>query len=226
MEASLTFLSRAGTFLADVARLYAERWDWFLELIAAHMSLAATAILIAGLLGLLLGILICEWPRFSGAVLGVANVFYTVPAISLLGILIPVLGIGNKTAVTALTIYGLMPMVRNTYAGLTSIDRDVVEAAQGMGSTRLQILFRVKLPLATGVILAGIRNMAVMAISVCSIASFIGAGGLGVAVFRGINTYNPVMTFAGSILIALLALLCDFLLGLVEKYSKRKWRMD
>ena len=116
-------------------------------------------------------------------------------------------------------------MVRNTYAGLTSTDPDIVEAARGMGSTRLQTLLRVKLPLAMGVILAGLRNMVVMAISVCSIASFIGAGGLGVAVFRGINTYNPVMTFAGSILIALLAILCDFLLGRLEKHFKRKWRI-
>ena len=110
-----------------------------------------------------------------------------VPAISLLGILIPFLGIGNKTAVAALTVYALMPMVRNTYAGLTAIDSDIVEAARGMGSTRAQILFRVKLPLALGVILAGLRNMVVMSISVCSVASFIGAGGLGVAIYRGIS---------------------------------------
>ena len=147
--------------------------------------------------------------------------FYTIPAISLLGILIPFTGIGNKTAVIALTIYGVMPMVRNTHAGLTSIDPDVLEAARGMGSTRWQILVRVKLPLAAGVILAGVRNMVVMTVSVAGIASFVGAGGLGVAIYRGITIYNPAMTAAGRILIALLALSCDFLLGLLEKYFKK-----
>ncbi len=212
--------------LRAVGAIYVDRWDWFLNLLLVHMGLSATAILIAGTLGLLLGVLIAEWPRFSGAVMGVTNVFYTIPAISLLGILIPFLGIGNKTAVAALTIYGLMPMARNTYAGLTSIDKDIVEAARGMGSTRMQVLLRVKLPLAMGVILAGVRNMTVMAISVCSIASFVGAGGLGVAIYRGITTYNAAMTFAGSILIAALALVCDPLLGRVEKHFKKKWRMN
>lgn len=211
--------------LRSALELYVERWDWFLNLLLVHMGLAASAIGIAGTLGLLLGVLIAEHPRYAGVVMGVTNVFYTVPAISLLGILIPFLGIGNKTAVAALTVYALMPMVRNTYAGLTAIDSDIVEAARGMGSTRAQILFRVKLPLALGVILAGLRNMVVMSISVCSVASFIGAGGLGVAIYRGITTYKPAMTFAGSLLIALLALACDFLLGRVERHYKKKWRL-
>ena len=105
--------------LRSALELYVERWDWFLNLLLVHMGLAASAIGIAGTLGLLLGVLIAEHPRYAGAVMGVTNVFYTVPAISLLGILIPFLGIGNKTAVAALTVYALMPMVRNTYAGLT-----------------------------------------------------------------------------------------------------------
>lgn len=214
-----------GSLVQAVGRIYVERWEWFLNLLLVHMGLAATAILIAGVLGLLLGILISERPRLANVVMGVTNVFYTIPAISLLGILIPFLGIGNKTAVAALTIYALMPMVRNTCAGLNNTDRDIVEAARGMGSTRAQILFRVKLPLSMGVILAGVRNMTVMAISVCSIASFIGAGGLGVAIYRGITTYNTAMTFAGSLLIAVLALVCDLLLGAVEKHIKKKWRI-
>lgn len=215
-----------GSLIQAVGQIYVDRWDWFLDLLLVHMGLAATAILIAGVLGLLLGILISEQPRLANAVMGVTNVFYTIPAISLLGILIPFLGIGNKTAVAALTIYALMPMVRNTYAGLSNTDKDVVEAARGMGSTRAQILFRIKLPLSMGIVLAGVRNMAVMAISVCSIASFIGAGGLGVAIYRGITTYNAAMTFAGSLLIAVLALVCDLLLGALEKHFKKKWRMN
>ena len=150
------------------------------------------------------------------------NVLYTIPAISLLGILIPFSGIGNKTAVIALTVYGIMPMVHNTYVGLTTLDPDILEAARGMGSTGTQALFRVKLPMAAGVILAGVRNMVVMTISVAGIASFVGAGGLGVAIYRGITIYNPAMTAAGSILIALLAIVCDLTLGALERYFKKR----
>ncbi|MDO5602959.1 MAG: ABC transporter permease [Oscillospiraceae bacterium] len=213
-------------FLQSVLQLYIDRGGWFLQLVLDHLALSLTAILIAGCAGLALGILISEYRRAAPFVMGVCNVFYTIPSISLLGILIPFLGIGNKTAVTALTIYAIMPMVRNTYAGITAIDPDVVEAARGMGSTRFQILVRVKLPLAFGVILAGLRNMAVMTISVGGIASYIGAGGLGVAIYRGITIYNPAMTFAGSLLIALLALGSDFLLGLAEKHYKKKRRLN
>lgn len=213
------------SFIQSIIDLYIERCDWFLELILAHISLSLTAIIIAGVIGLLLGIWISEHQKAAPFVIGVCNVFYTIPSISLLGILIPFLGIGNKTAITALSIYAVMPMVRNTYTGMTSIDPDVIEAARGMGSTRLQILLRIKLPLAMSVILAGVRNMVVMTISVGGIASYIGAGGLGVAIYRGITIYNPAMTFAGSILIALLALVSDFLLGLLEKHYKKKRRM-
>ena len=203
--------------LSSIVSLFHDRAGWFLGLLGAHIALAFSAIFMAGIIGLVLGILISEKQRFAPAVMGVCNVLYTIPSISLLGILIPFTGIGNKTAVIALTIYGIMPMVRNTYAGITGVDPDIIEAAKGMGSTEKQILFRIKLPLAMGVILAGIRNMVVMVIAVTGIASFVGAGGLGVAIYRGITIYNPAMTAAGSILIALLALISDFLLGKLEK---------
>ena len=209
-------------FLQKVIQLYAERKEWFLDLFAAHVGLALTAAVSAGIIGLLLGIFISEHKKAAGPVLTIANIGYTIPAISLLGMLIPVLGIGDKTAITALTIYGIMPMVRNTYAGLTSLDPDIIEAAMGMGSTKLQTLLRVKLPMAAGVIVAGVRNMVVMTISVAGIASFVGAGGLGVAIYRGITIYNPAMTAAGSILIALLAIICDLALGALEQYEKKK----
>ena len=208
--------------LREILSLYADRAGWFGELLLAHIGLALTAIALAGSLGLLIGIGIAQYPRIAPPVIGVCNVLYTIPAISLLGILIPFSGIGNKTAVIALTIYGIMPMVRNTYVGLTSLDPDILEAAEGMGSTQLQSLLRVKLPMAAGVILAGVRNMVVMTISVAGIASFVGAGGLGVAIYRGITIYNPAMTAAGSILIALLAILCDWGLGRLERYFKKK----
>ena len=208
-------------FFRDVIRLYIERSDWFLELTGAHIALALTAILLAGVLGLLLGIWISECPRASGPVLTMANILYTIPSISLLGMLIPVMGIGNPTAVVALTLYGLMPMVRNTYAGITGVSADIISAAEAMGSTRAQIMRKIKLPLALGVIIAGVRNMVVMTISVAAIASFIGAGGLGVAIYRGITIYDTAMTFSGSLLIALLAIISDLLLGLVEKKIRK-----
>lgn len=208
--------------LSSIVSLFHDRAGWFLGLLGAHIALAFSAIFMAGIIGLVLGILISEKQRFAPAVMGVCNVLYTIPSISLLGILIPFTGIGNKTAVIALTIYGIMPMVRNTYAGITGVDPDIIEAAKGMGSTEKQILFRIKLPLAMGVILAGIRNMVVMVIAVTGIASFVGAGGLGVAIYRGITIYNPTMTAAGSILIALLALISDFLLGKLEKYFRKR----
>ena len=118
-----------------------------------------------------------------------------------------------------------LPMVRNTYTGIENIDSSIIESAKGMGSTPFEILYKVKLPLATTVILSGLRNMVVMTISLAGIASFIGAGGLGVAIYRGITTNNTSMTIAGSLLIALLALVSDFIIGSIEKIIKRKWRL-
>ena len=126
-------------FLKEVIQIYIERKDWFLELIAAHIGLSLVAILCAGVIGLFLGIWISEHEKAAGPVLAVANVFYTIPSISLLGMLIPFLGIGNTTAIAALTIYGIMPMVRNTYAGIKGVSAEIILAAEAMGSTRMQI---------------------------------------------------------------------------------------
>ena len=142
--------------------------------------------------------------------------------ISMIAILIPFSGVGNATAVIALTIYALLPMVRSTHTGIKQVDPLLLEAAEGMGSTRWQILYKIKLPLAMPVILSGIRNMVVMTIALAGIASFIGAGGLGVAIYRGITTNNTAMTMAGSLLIALLALVMDLFLGIVEKRLAKK----
>lgn len=207
--------------LQEIFALYAARSGWFLGLLWDHFLLSGQAILLSGSIGLLLGILTAQHQKLAPAVMGLCNVLYTIPAISLLGILIPFTGIGNQTAVIALTLYGVMPMVRNTYVGLTALDPDILEAATGMGSTDMQTLFRVKLPMAAGVILAGVRNMVVMTVSVAGIASFVGAGGLGVSIYRGITIFDPAMTAAGSILIAALAVLLDFILGRVEKHFKK-----
>ena len=143
-------------FMKEVIGLYAERGPWFLELLAAHIRLSLMAIAIAGILGLLIGLLLSEHRRAAPVVIVICNVFYTIPSISMLGILIPLLGIGDQNAVTAISIYALMPMVRNTYTGLTTVDKDILEASKAMGSTRLQTLTRVTLPLAFPVILTAL----------------------------------------------------------------------
>ena len=211
--------------IKDIIKIYVTRWDWFLGLLAAHIKMTATAIMIAGSAGLLIGMIISEKRQAAPVIIGICNVCYTIPAIALFGMLIPFVGIGNKTAIIALSIYAVMPMVRNTFTGITSIDPDIIEAARGMGSTDLQILLRIKTPLAFSTILSGLRQMTVMTISMGGIASFVGAGGLGVAIYRGITIYNPAMTFAGGLLIALLAVVSDNLIGIFARRYKKKRRM-
>ncbi len=201
--------------------LLAVRSSWFGELLAQHIAISFLSIALAGIIGLSLGIAIAAWRRGARPVLALVNFVYTIPSIALFGFLIPVTGVGNVTAVVALTVYALLPMVRNTYTGIVNIDPRVIEAARGMGATERQLLYRVELPLAAPVIMSGIRNMATMTIALAGIASFIGAGGLGVAIYRGITTNNLAMTLAGSVLIAALAIVVDALLGLVEKRLRR-----
>lgn len=210
--------------LMDIWILLTERSSFFINLCLEHLKISLISIVIAILLGGILGILVSEFRRSSKPVLGIINFLYTIPSISMLGFLIPFSGIGNVTAVIALTFYALMPMVRNTYTGITNVDENIIEAARGMGSTDSQILFKIKLPLALPVIMSGIRNMVIMTIALAGIATFIGAGGLGVAIYRGITTNNAAMTMAGSLLIAVIALLSDFILGMVEKLLQRKRR--
>ena len=208
--------------LREIGALFTGRWDFFAGLLWEHLLISLIAILIAVVIGGLAGILISEFRKAAKPTLGVINFLYTIPSISMLGFLIPFSGVGNATAVIALTVYALLPMVRNTHTGITNLDPAVLEAAKGMGSTRMQILFKIKLPLAMPVIMSGIRSMVTMTIALAGIASFIGAGGLGVAIYRGITTNNAAMTIAGSLLIALLALFMDFILGIAEKRMQKR----
>lgn len=207
--------------LTETLALLVEKRDWFFELLLQHIGISLISIALAALIGLSLGIAIATWRRGAKPVLALVNFVYTIPSIALFGFLIPITGIGDPTAIVALTVYALLPMVRNTYTGLTTIDPTIIEAARGMGSTDRQLLYRIELPLAAPVIMSGIRNMATMTIALAGIASFIGAGGLGVAIFRGITTNTTALTLAGSVLIALLAIVVDLLLGLAEKSTRR-----
>jgi osmoprotectant transport system permease protein len=185
-----------------------------------HLSLVAVAIFIAVMIGIPLGILITRKPKFSQTILGFANIMQTIPSLALFGLLIPVPlvgGIGDRTAIIALTLYSLMPIIRNTYTGIIGVDPAICEAGRGMGMTDIELLFQVEIPLAMSVIIAGIRVATVFAIGLATIAAAIGAGGLGVFIFRGVATVNNQLLFAGAIPAALIALAADFGLGLVEK---------
>lgn len=208
--------------LQEIGSLLWERKDFFAGLVLEHLQISLLAILIAIVIGGIFGLFISEFQKAAKPALGAVNFLYTIPSISMLGFLIPFSGVGNATAVIALTVYALLPMVRNTYTGMTNVDPAILEAAKGMGSTRLQILFKIRLPLAMPVIMSGIRSMVTMTIALAGIASFIGAGGLGVAIYRGITTNNAAMTMTGSLLIALLALAVDFLLGFPEKRMQKR----
>ena len=202
---------------SEMIRLFQERSDFFLQLTLEHIAISLVAIVLAIVIGGAMGILIAEVDRIAQPTLLVVNFLYTIPSIAMFGFLLPFSGIGNTTAIIALTLYALLPMVKNTHTGLKNVDPLLIEAAVGMGSTRFQVLRRIALPLAMPVILAGIRNMTTMTIALAGIASFIGAGGLGVAIYRGITTNNPALTIAGSLLIAVLALVVDGVLGFAER---------
>ena len=208
--------------LTDAVNLLFERSDFFFELFVQHMVISLISIFFACVIGLVLGILISEKMGAAKPTLSVVNFLYTIPSLALLGLLIPFTGAGQTTAIIALTAYGLLPIVKNTHIGICNINPAIIEAARGMGSTRWQMLFKIKLPLAFPVIMSGFRNMVTMTISLTSIAAYIGAGGLGTAIFRGISTNNMAMVLVGSILTALLAVAVDLLLGVVERRVRRQ----
>ena len=214
----------------QVIQLLKENFKFFLNLTIEHILISLLAITIASLLGIILGIIISEYRKFSGLILGTVNILYTIPSIALLGFFITITGVGNTTALIALIIYALLPIIRSTYTGIVNINPLIIEASEGMGSTKIQQLFKIKLPLALPVLMSGIRNMVTMTIALAGIASFVGAGGLGVAIYRGITTNNSAMTFLGSLLIAILALIFDFILGLIEKrmtnYKRVKYKIN
>jgi osmoprotectant transport system permease protein len=189
-----------------------------------HLTLVMVAVVIAIAIALPLGILITQRTRWRGVALGIASVFQTIPSLALFGFLIPIPfigGIGKRTAIVALVLYALLPILRNTYVGLTGIDPAVLEAAEAMGMTPRQVMWRVRLPLARTVILAGIRTATVITIGVATIAAAIGAGGLGTFIFRGVAMVSDAVILAGAVPAALLALLADGLLGMLE----RRWKV-
>jgi osmoprotectant transport system permease protein len=209
----------------SLLRFYVENSREVLGLLGQHVLLVLVSTTIAVAIGLPLGILLTRRPSWRRPVLGLANVFQTIPSLALFGFLIPLPllgGIGARTAIVALVVYALLPIVRNTYTGIAGVDPAVREAGRGMGMTDGELLRLVELPLAASVILAGIRVATVVGVGTATIAAAIGAGGLGVYIFRGVAVVDDRLILAGALPAALLALAADGLLGLVER--KFAWR--
>lgn len=190
----------------------------------AHIGLTFISLLIAVAIGVPLGIFIAKRKKLSGPVLGFVGILQTIPSIALLGFMIPLLGIGPKPAIVALFLYALLPIVRNTFTGITGVDASVRDAAKGMGMNSKQILTKVELPLALPVILAGIRTATIINVGVATLAAYIAAGGLGEFIFGGIALNNTNMILAGAIPAALLAVVLDFILSKVQQINLKKLR--
>ncbi|MFQ6104899.1 MAG: ABC transporter permease [Candidatus Glassbacteria bacterium] len=192
-------------------------WNRTLE----HFMLTGISVGIAILIGLTLGFWISRNSLVRSPILGISGIVQTVPSLALLGFLLPFLGIGVKPAIVALSLYAILPIIRNTYTGITEVPPEVIEAAKGMGFTDRQQLFLVELPLAMPVIIAGIRTATVISVGVATLAAFIGAGGLGFFIFRGISMGDNRLIMLGAIPAALMALLLDFIIGLIERTLQR-----
>jgi osmoprotectant transport system permease protein len=205
----------------NVVQFILRNHDQVLELTLEHLRLVGFAALFATLLGIPLGILIAHRPRFDKPVLASANIIQTIPSLALFGFLLPVPWLGarsDRLAILALTLYALLPIIRNTYTGIRGVDPAVVEAGRAMGLTEVQLLFQVELPLAVSMILSGLRVAIVISVGLATIAAAIGAGGLGEFIFRGLAMVDNSVILAGAIPAALLALGADFGLGRLERY--------
>lgn len=207
--------------MSNLLQFFWERRAEILALTGQHVALVLTAAVLAVAIGVPLGVALTRRPRLARPVLGFANVVQTIPSLALFGFLIPlplIGGIGARTAIVALIVYSLLPILRNTHAGISSVDPAVLEAATGLGMTSGQRLRLVELPLAFPVVLAGVRIAVVVGIGLATIAAAIGAGGLGVLIYRGVATVDHRLILAGAVPAALLALLFDLGLGRIEKH--------
>lgn len=203
--------------IKDIIDIYISRSSEFLEYFVQHLYIVSVALIFIIIVGLFLGIIMTYNKTFATLILALTGFLYTIPSIAMFGILVFITGIGNTSAIIAIFLYGVLPLIRNTYVGIMEVSPDILEAATGMGSTQAQLLWRIKLPLAAPVIIAGLRTTVVMTIALGGIASFIGAGGLGIPIWRGIAVNNRALTIAGSLLIALLAVTTDLCLQVIEK---------
>ncbi len=203
-----------------LAYFYGKRGDILLSTLR-HIEVSLIAVIISVAIAIPLGILITRYRKMAHLVVNSANIGQTIPSLAILGMVIPVLGIGLKPAVFALVLRGVLPIINNTYSGITNVNSSIIEAGKGMGMRSRQILRLVELPLSFPVIMAGIRTATVLSISVATLAALIGAGGLGDLIFQGIVMADRNLLLAGSIPTALLAIGADLLLGWLEKRLRK-----
>ena len=198
------------------------RSDLIQQAFLEHIYLSFVALAIGIAIALPLGILIARYRKYAEPVIGVTAVFQTIPSLALFGFLVPLIGIGSNTALIALIIYALLPILRNTFTGITSVDNSIIEAGRGMGMTRTQILKQIEFPLALPFIMAGIRTATVLTVGIATLATFVGAGGLGDVIYRGLQSYNNALVLAGALPVALLAITFDLILKWIEKAATPK----
>ncbi|KRN79689.1 ABC transporter permease [Ligilactobacillus acidipiscis] len=198
----MSFLNQYG------GQLVTKTWE--------QLYISAIALLLGVLIAVPIGILLTRFPKTAKIIVGIASMLQTVPSLALLALMIPIFGIGKVPAIVALFIYSLLPILRNTYIGMNDVDPTLKDSAKGMGMTTLQSIWQVELPMAMQVIMAGIRLSAVYVIAWATLASYIGAGGLGDFIFNGLNLYQPDLIIGGTIPVTILALVVDFLLGKLE----------
>nr|WP_035032747.1 MULTISPECIES: ABC transporter permease [Carnobacterium] len=189
-------------------------WEQFLR----HFLISIYGVLFAAVVGIPIGFLISRRGKLADWVIGIANVIQTIPSLAMLSILMLGLGLGTNTVITTVFLYSLLPIIKNTYTGVRSVDRNILDSGKGMGMTRLQLTYMVELPLSLSVIMAGIRNALVVGIGITAIGTFIGAGGLGDIITRGVNaTDGGAIILSGAIPTALMAIISDLVLGFIEK---------
>ncbi|MDR3514239.1 MAG: ABC transporter permease [Azospirillaceae bacterium] len=207
----------------DLVGFLASRWQAILQLTAEHLVIVVTAMAISVILGVVIGIAITFNRAAARIVLKFANLMMTIPSLALFALLIPVLGLGKASAIVGLVAYTQLPLIRTVYAGIMTIDSTIIVAARGMGLSDRTILFKIKVPLALPAVMAGIRTAAVMGIGIGAIAGYIGAGGLGVFIFQGINRTSDGMVLTGAIILSLIAILTDQVLGQVLGRVQRRF---
>lgn len=207
-----------GNLLQQLVEYYSVNYGYLWDLFLKHLLMSVYGVLFASIVGIPIGIVIARYSKFSGLIITIANIIQTVPVIAMLAILMLVMGLGTTTVVVTVSLYALLPIIKNTYTGIMGVDVNIKDAGKGMGMTRNQVLRMIELPLSLSVILGGLRIALVVAIGVVAVGSFIGAPTLGDIVIRGTNaTDGTTFILAGAIPIALIAILIDVGLRLLEK---------
>lgn len=206
----------------QVVNQFELRWQDLIAETMTHIQLVSVSMLIAICIAIPIGIIITRVKSISNVVLGGAGMLQTIPSLALLGFMIPLFGVGMKSAIIALFLYSLLPILRNTYTGIKDVDPAITEAARGMGMTNWQILFKVELPLSVSVIMAGVRTAAVINVGTATLAAFIGVGGLGSFIFLGMTRGIDALVLLGAIPAALLAIVLEFALSALERRTTPK----